>query len=129
MVFSIRRLSMTHEEKQELRQILETQLQGLISKVGNKVVGLVTTSVESPEKVEQSSLDYSRTISLRISDRESKLIRKIQEALDRIEDEDYGICDMCGKEISIARLKVRPVTTLCIACKTKQESLENASGF
>ena len=120
---------MINEEKQELRQILEAQLQGLISKTGSKVAGLVTTSVESPEKVEQSSLDYSRSLSLRISDRESKLIRKIQEALDRLEDEDYGICDMCGEEISIARLRARPVTTLCIACKTKQESLERASGF
>ena len=120
---------MTNKEKQELRQILETQLQGLISKTGNRVAGLVTTSVESPEKVEQSSLDYSRSLSLRISDRESRLIRKIQQALDKIENGEYGICDLCGKGISIARLRVRPVTTLCIACKTRQESLEKASGF
>ncbi|HIJ54594.1 MAG TPA: RNA polymerase-binding protein DksA [Deltaproteobacteria bacterium] len=120
---------MTNKEKAKLKQILEAQLHELISKTGSKVAGLVTSSVEAPEMVEQSSLDYSRSVSLRISDRESKLIRKIQQTLDRIEDEDYGICDKCGEDISIARLRARPVTTLCIDCKTRQESLERASGF
>ncbi|MBC8247609.1 MAG: TraR/DksA C4-type zinc finger protein [Deltaproteobacteria bacterium] len=120
---------MTNEEREELKQILETQLQELISKTGSKVAGLVTSSVGAPEMVEQSSLDYSRSLSLRISDRESKLIRKIQQALDRMESEDYGFCDICGEDISTARLRARPVTTLCIACKTSQESWERASGF
>ena len=120
---------MTNKEKEELKQILETQLQELISNTGSKVAGLVASSVEAPEMVEQSSLDYSRSVSLRISDRESKLIRKIQQALDRMEDGDYGICDRCEEDISIARLRARPVTTLCIECKTRQESLERASGF
>ena len=120
---------MTNEEKEELKHIIEGQLQELISKTGSKIAGLVTSSIEAPEMVEQSALDYFRSLSLRISDRESKLIRKIQQALDRMEDEDYGICDMCGKEISIVRLRARPVTTLCITCKTTQESFERASGF
>ena len=120
---------MTKEEKAELKQILEGQLNELLSRAGNKVAGLVSSSIEAPEEVEQSALDYFRSLSLRISDRESKLIRKIQQTLDRMEDEDYGICDMCGKDISIARLRARPVTTLCIECKTKQESFEKVSGF
>ena len=120
---------MTNKEKEELKQILEEQLQELISKAGSKVAGLVASSIDAAEMVEQSALDYCRGLSLRISDRESKLIRKIQQALDRMEDEDYGICDMCGKEISIVRMKARPVTTLCITCKTTQESFERASGF
>ena len=121
---------MTNEEKKELKQIIEGQLQELISKTGSKVAGLVTSSIEAPaEIVEQSALDYLRSFSLRIVDRESKLIRKIQQALDRMEDGDYGICDTCEEEISIARLRARPVTTLCIACKTEQESWEKASGF
>ena len=120
---------MTNEEKEELKQILEGELQELISKAGIRVAGLVTSSIDAAEMVEQSALDYYRGLSLRIGDRESKLIRKIQQALDRMEDEDYGICDMCGKEISIVRLRARPVTTLCITCKTKQESFERASGF
>ena len=120
---------MTNKDKEELKQILEAQLHELISKSGSMVSGLVASSVDSPEMVEHSSLDYFRSISLRISDRESKLIRKIQQALVKIQTGDYGICDMCGEDISIARLRARPVTTLCISCKTKQESIEKASGF
>ena len=120
---------MKREDAEELKQILETQLQELISKAGRKVAGLITSSIEGADLIDRSSLDYFRSLSLRISDRESKLIRKIQQALDRMEDGDYGICDVCGEEISIARLRARPVTTLCIACKTKQELLEKASGF
>jgi DnaK suppressor protein len=120
---------MNNKEIMELKQLLEIQLKELISKTDNKVAGLVTSSVDSPEIVEQSALDYSRSILLRISDRESKLIRKIQKGLQRIDSGDYGICDSCGEDISIARLRARPVTTLCISCKTKQESLEKASGF
>ena len=120
---------MTNEEKAELKQILEGQLQELISKAGSRVAGLAAASIDVAEMVEQSALDYCLSLSLRISDRESKLIRKIQQALDRMEDEDYGICDICGKEISIARMIARPVTTFCIACKTRQESFERAIGF
>ena len=120
---------MTEKEKEELKQLLESQLHELISKAESKMAGLVSASVDSPEIVERSALDYSRTISLRISDRESKLIRKIKQALNRIEDGEYGICEICGDDISIARLRARPVTTHCIVCKTKQESAERVSGF
>ena len=121
---------MTNKEKEELKQILEGQLQELISKTGSMVAGLVTSSsIEASEMIEQSALDYFRSLSLRIVDRESKLIRKIQQALDRMEYGDYGICDKCGEDISVARLRARPVTALCISCKTRQESLERASGF
>jgi DnaK suppressor protein len=58
---------------------------------------------------------------LRIRDRERKLIFKIQEALTRIDEGTFGICEECGEEIGIERLKARPVTTLCIECKSSQE--------
>ena len=66
--------------------------------------------------------------SLRIRDRERRLIRKIQSALQRIDDGTYGICDECGEEIAIPRLKARPVTRLCINCKAKQEEDEHLRG-
>ena len=58
-----------------------------------------------------------------------KLISKIREALDRIDDGTFGICESCGEEISEKRLKARPVTTLCIDCKKKQEANERARGL
>jgi DnaK suppressor protein len=65
---------------------------------------------------------------LRLRDRDRKLIRKIEEALERIEDGTFGICEECGEEIGIPRLKARPVTTLCIKCKSKQEEEEALLG-
>jgi DnaK suppressor protein len=65
---------------------------------------------------------------LRIRDRERKLILKIREALQRIEDGNFGVCESCGDDIGIDRLQARPVTTLCIECKRKQEAHERARG-
>jgi DnaK suppressor protein len=55
---------------------------------------------------------------------------KIEEALRRLDDGAYGICDDCGEQIGIARLKARPVTTMCIDCKSAQEDEERKNrGF
>jgi DnaK suppressor protein len=56
------------------------------------------------------------------------LIKKIRNSLAAIESEEYGICEDCGEEISIERLKARPVTSFCIDCKTKRESKELQTG-
>ena len=65
---------------------------------------------------------------MRLRDRERKLIRKIQEAMGRIEDGTYGICEECGEDIGVPRLKARPMTTLCIKCKARQEAEEDIRG-
>ncbi len=78
---------------------------------------------------DRASFEIDRTFMLRIRDRESKLIKKIKKALERIEDSIFGICERCGEEISIKRLKARPVATLCIECKTKEEKLERVIGI
>jgi DnaK suppressor protein len=82
-----------------------------------------------PDPTDRASLEADRNFTLRIRDRENKLIKKIKEALDRIEDDTYTICEKCGKDISLARLKARPVTTQCIDCKTKEEATEGAFGL
>lgn len=65
-----------------------------------------------------------RDFLLRIRDREAKLIKKIDKAIARIDDESFGICEECGEEIGFKRLEARPVTTHCIECKTRQEEDE-----
>jgi DnaK suppressor protein len=74
-----------------------------------------------PDPTDRASMESNRNSVLRIRDRERKLIFKIQEALQRLDKGEYGICEQCGEEIGIGRLKARPVTTLCIACKSSQE--------
>ncbi|MBM4125084.1 MAG: hypothetical protein FJ246_09070 [Nitrospira sp.] len=62
-----------------------------------------------------------QNFSLRLKEREQKLVKKIDEALERMASHTYGICERCDQKIPYKRLKARPVTTLCIECKTLQE--------
>jgi len=77
-----------------------------------------------PDPTDQASMETDRNFDLRIKDRERKLIKKIDQAINRINDGEFGECDSCGGDISIKRLQARPVTTLCIECKTAQEQEE-----
>lgn len=74
--------------------------------------------------IDQASFSSNTGFALRIRDREAKLIKKIEEALQRLEDGTFGICEECGEEIPLKRLMARPVTTLCIQCKKEQEAAE-----
>jgi DnaK suppressor protein len=90
----------------------------------------MTTPKENfPDPTDRAALEADRNFMLRIRDRESKLIKKIKQALERIDGGTYGICESCGEDISIKRLKARPVTTQCIDCKSKEEALEKALGL
>lgn len=80
------------------------------------------------DPADRATMESDRAFTLRLRDRERKLIKKIQSALKRIEDGTYGICDECGEDVSIPRLKARPVTKLCIHCKSKQEAEETLRG-
>ncbi|MFQ5581239.1 MAG: RNA polymerase-binding protein DksA [Mariprofundaceae bacterium] len=77
-----------------------------------------------PDPTDQASMETDRNFDLRIKDRERKLIKKIDQAIIRIKDNEFGICESCGGDISVKRLQARPVTTLCIDCKTAQEQEE-----
>ena len=73
------------------------------------------------DPADRASAESDRAFTLRIRDRERRLIRKIQAAIQRLDEGTYGICEDCGEDISIPRLKARPVTKLCINCKARQE--------
>jgi len=77
-----------------------------------------------PDPTDQASMETDRNFDLRIKDRERKLIKKVDQALNRIKEGEFGECDSCGGDISIKRLQARPVTTQCIECKTAQEQEE-----
>ena len=77
-----------------------------------------------PDPTDQASMETDRNFDLRIKDRERKLIKKIDQTIERLQEGDFGECESCGGAISINRLQARPVTTLCIECKTAQEQEE-----
>ena len=75
-----------------------------------------------PDLGDQASAETDRNFMLRLRGREQRLLKKIEEAIDRIDAGTFGICEDCGKEIGIKRLEARPVTSMCIECKTLQAS-------
>ena len=105
------------------RNLLNQRIQELRSEAG-KTVEDMDEDENFPDPTDRASMESNRNSVLRIRDRERKLIFKIQEALQRLDDGEYGVCEQCGGAIGIERLKARPVTTLCIGCKSDQESEE-----
>jgi DnaK suppressor protein len=112
------------------RNILESELDTLLSKAGTTVLELIaSTSDEEPDPLDRATREISQTNTYRIRSRESRLIKKIRDRLLAIEAGTFGICEDCEEPISLARLKARPVTCYCIACKTKREAYEKVVGY
>ena len=120
---------MKKEDIEYFKKLLNDQLDVLLNYSEDTVKGLLNFSDNMPDILDRASFESNQSTLLRIRDRESLLIRKIKKALDGLENGTFGICELCGKEISLKRLKARPVTTHCIKCKTKMERIEKASGF
>ncbi|MBI4843918.1 MAG: RNA polymerase-binding protein DksA [Nitrospirae bacterium] len=80
-----------------------------------------------PDMGDQATAETDRNFMLRLRDRERGLLKKIDQAIDRIKSKTYGLCEACGSEIGIKRLQARPVTTLCVDCKMEQEEEERIS--
>ena len=119
---------MKPESTQYFEKILFNQLSELLGQAGITVTGLLDNEDSLSDPLDIASLECQRSTLLRIRDRESKLIRKIHAALNRIKDGTFGICENCGEKIGISRLKARPVTTLCIDCKRWMEAREKRYG-
>lgn len=103
-------------EKQRSELIQEAE-QTLNSKIGQEKESF-------PDPTDQAVAELDSNFVLRLRGREQKLLKKIDEAIARIDSGTYGVCESCGGPISMRRLEARPVTTLCIECKTLQEEEE-----
>ena len=123
MEISEARSPLNKKEVEFFRELLNQRIQELRSEAG-KTVEDMDEDENFPDPSDRASMESNRNSILRIRDRERKLIFKIQEALQRLEAGEFGICEECGEEIGLERLKVRPVTTLCIDCKANQEIAE-----
>jgi DnaK suppressor protein len=105
------------------RSFLNQRIAELRSEAG-KTVETMDDDENFPDPSDRATMESNRNSILLIRDRERKLIFKMQEALQRLDAGEYGICEECAEEIGIERLKARPVTTLCIECKSRQEIAE-----
>ena len=110
------------------RGTLTQSLNELLRKGNEAVSHLLESAEDSSDFIDQATREADRSFRLRMQDRENKLIRKIEKSLMRIDDGTFGICEMCGEDISVKRLRARPVTTYCITCKNRMETLEKVAG-
>ncbi len=106
------------------RRILSERLESLVGTVQKARAEHSEGAEAEPDLTAQATVDYDRNFDMRIRDRERRLITKIREALSRIDEGSFGVCESCGEPISEKRLDARPVTTLCIDCKTESERRE-----
>jgi DnaK suppressor protein len=108
------------EKYGDIRRDLERQRAVLLGEAG-EVISNRQDFEQFPDLSDQATAEMDQNFTLRLKEREQKLIKKIDEALERMATGTYGICERCGEVIPYKRLKARPVTTLCIECKTQQE--------
>ena len=119
---------MDEKDLDYFKDLLTHWLDELLGKAGNTMGGLKTFEDHIADPLDRAVFDSEQSYMFRIRDRESVLIKKILASLTDIEDGLYGICDDCGRDISIERLKARPVAKRCIRCKTRQEERERLTG-
>ncbi len=120
--------TINQEKLETFRKLLIEKINELLSEAGKTVSEMTNGKENYPDPNDRASLESDRNFELRIRDRERRLIMKMQEAIKRIDDGVFGICESCGGPISEKRLIARPVTTDCIECKTKLEKLEKLKG-
>lgn len=119
---------MSKGQLEHFKNILLKWRQELMEEVDRTVHHMKDESVSLPDAADRATQEEEFSLELRTRDRERKLIRKINQALDKIEKEEYGWCDACGIEIGIRRLEARPTANLCIDCKTLEEIKEKQWG-
>ncbi len=121
-----RKLTKREEEIHRLKEDLLKQRQQLLSEA-ESAINVMPGNGTFPDMGDQASAEVERSFMLRLRSREQKLLQKIDAALEKIEEGAFGICESCGTEIEIKRLEARPVTTMCIDCKTAEEEKERLS--
>jgi DnaK suppressor protein len=118
--------------EKELLEKFKTQLMekrdAILNEAGKTLSEMTDQNSNVPDPNDRATIESDRSFELRIRERERTLLGKIEEALERVEEGSFGICEECGEDIGMKRLEARPVTTLCIDCKTLQETKEKAQG-
>jgi DnaK suppressor protein len=115
---------MDAKQLDHFRDILMKWRQELMEEVDRTVHHMQDEAANFPDPADRATQEEEFSIELRTRDRERKLIKKIDQTIERIDQEDYGYCDTCGVEIGLRRLEARPTATQCVDCKTLDEIKE-----
>jgi len=119
---------MNKEQLDHFRQILSSWKRDLMEEVDRTVLHMKDEAANFPDPNDRATQESEFSLELRTRDRERKLIRKIEEALQRVEDGSYGYCVETGEEIGVKRLEARPVATLCVEAQERRERREKQYG-
>lgn len=115
---------MNEKQLAHIEKILLAWRQSLMEEVDRTVSHMKDEAANFPDPSDRASQEEEFSLELRTRDRERKLIKKIEDALERLRNDDFGYCEACGIEIGLKRLEARPTATLCIDCKTLSEIKE-----
>jgi DnaK suppressor protein len=115
---------MSEKQLDHFREILSSVKLELMDDIERTVHTMQDEATSFADPNDRASQESDIALELRNRDRERKLIKKIDEALGRINSGEYGFCDSCGVEIGLKRLEARPTATMCIDCKTLEEMRE-----
>jgi len=115
---------MNERQLTHIENILLAWRQLLMEEVDRTVLHMKEEAANFADPNDRASQEEEFSLELRTRDRERKLIKKIEDALERLRDDDFGYCEACGIEIGLRRLEARPTATLCIDCKTLSEIKE-----
>ena len=119
---------MNKKQQAHFHAILTAWKQELEGEIERTIDSMRGGGTSAPDPNDRASQETDMSLELRSRDREGKLVKKINEALERLEDGDYGYCEKCGEEVGVSRLEARPTAELCIDCKTLDEIREKQLG-
>ena len=125
-VFKVKSEELNMKNFVYFREVLTDHLEEILSNSDKAVLEMTAPKEYFSDLTGRAFLETNRDFKLLVNERKTKLIKKIKEALGRIENDTYTICKTCGEEIPLARLIVRPVSMQCIDCETKEETDERS---
>ncbi len=117
-------LFMKREHLDKFREMFETQKKNIIFADRVMCEDFHVDLDECKDEVDHAATDMEQSLRLRLRNRENLFLKKVDDALRRIEKGEFGLCDVCGNDIEIKRLEARPTATHCIACKEDEERRE-----
>lgn len=115
---------MNDAQRTHFRKLLNSWREQLIDDMLSTVHHMQDEAANFPDPNDRATQEEEFSLELRTRDRELKLVKKIEEALHKLDNHEYGYCESCGVKIGIRRLEARPTATLCIDCKTLDEIRE-----
>lgn len=119
---------MSRKMRDHFSKILTLLRQRIMEEADRTVTHMKDEAINYPDPNDRASQEEEFRLELRARDRERKLLKKIEESLQLLTDNEYGYCEVCGVEIGLRRLEARPTATLCIDCKMLDEIREKQQG-